>query len=74
MLSEHNRSPTIKVKQSTVTQITVMPSKVIFVNSIDSFRKRRQNQVASFESVPGFYENRIRGFSLFGACKMLEPK
>ncbi|EST59899.1 hypothetical protein K151_174 [Proteus hauseri ZMd44] len=74
MLSEHNLSPTIIVKKRTVAQITVMPNKVIFVNFIDSFRKRRQNQVASFESVPGFYENKIRGFSLFGACKMLEPK
>ncbi|AWF42158.1 hypothetical protein CSC14_1877 [Proteus mirabilis] len=37
MLSEHNRSPTIKANISTVTQTTVMPNKVIFVNLIDSF-------------------------------------
>ncbi len=45
MLSEHNRSLTITVKQITVAQITVMPNKVILVNFIDSFVKRRQNQV-----------------------------
>lgn len=45
MLREHNRSPTTIVKERTVAQITVIPNKVILVNFIDSFVKRRQNQV-----------------------------